>query len=122
MSYDLIFWKEVTPINEPPDRVCEMISNDEAIEGIAELPIDQIKMRFLEVFPDIDDNGAEMYWEGEESGFTLTWPPNPTNAIIAQCGYGLLESPQIMNQIIDIAHEFGCGLYDPQVGKRFEQS
>ena len=62
-----------------------------------------------------------MNWEGQGSYFNVTWPPCPTNAIMVSCGYKLLDSPDTMNQIIDLATEFGCALYDPHVGKRFDE-
>jgi len=117
MSYDLVFWRQIKPLPESPDRLCERIYQDEAIDGIAELPIEQIKARFAEVFVDIEVGGSQLWWEGPESAFVISWPPDPINALIANCGY----DEDTMNKIIDIANEFGCALYDPQIGRRFDE-
>src|SRR4051794_37934917 len=121
MSYDLIFWRELTPRTDSPRDVYNLLMEDQAVDGLAVLPIDQVKRRFTEAFPEIDDQGAQMIWEGAGSYFLLSWPPNPSIALIVNCGWPLLNSPDTMNRVIDVAHTFGCALYDPQTGERYEQ-
>ena len=121
MAYDLAFWRELTPAGDPKD-VYERLMDDEDVECLAALPLERVKQRFREVFPEIEDEGTEMTWEGAGSYFQLTWPPDPVNALLVSCGFKLLESPETMNQLIDTATSFGCALYDPQVGKRFLQT
>src|SRR4051812_36184861 len=121
MAHDLIFWRELTPRTDSPREVYNRLLADEDVEGLAVLPIDRVKRRFAEAFPGIDDQGAMMSWNGDGSYFQVTWPPSPTNALIVSCGWKLLNSPDTMNRMIDVAHAFGCGLYDPQTGERYEQ-
>ena len=121
MSYDLYFWREEKPLDLSPGEVCDLLADEQHVEGIVNLPIDQVKQRFAETFPGINDCLSYLDWEGEGSYFQVHWPPDPVNALIVNCGYQLLESPDTMNRIMDVAQQFGCALYDPQVGQRFEQ-
>lgn len=119
MSYDLAFWREITPAGQPSE-VYDQVIDDVDVDGLAALPLDQIKRRFTDTFPGIDDEGAEMTWEGDGSHFQLSWPPDPVNALLVSCGYQLPDDT--MNRIIEIANEFGCALYDPQTDERYPQA
>ena len=104
-----------------PDEVCNLLAEEQHIEGIVNLPIEKVKQNFAEVFPGINDCLSYLAWEGDDSYFQVHWPPDPVNVLIVNCGYKLLESPDTINRIIDVAHRFGCALYDPQLSQRFEQ-
>jgi hypothetical protein len=125
MSYNLYFWRETVAQYEAPDAVCARLCGDEEPEGIAWLSVAQIKARFADVFPEIEDSGTELAWEGARSYFQVSWPvgskPGHTLAVFVQCGYTLLQSPQTMNRIIDVARDLGCALYDPHTAQRYPQ-
>lgn len=119
MAYSLYFWREEKPLDLTPDEIAQQVSEDLTVEGLAILPLDEVKQKFAETFPGLDDGLSGLSWEGAGSYFEVSWPPDPVNALIVTCGYKLLKSPDTMNQIIDVAHFFGCPLYDPQTGERY---
>lgn len=125
MSYDLYFWRQPARFAIEPEKVMNMIAADQNVEGLTAFSVSEIKRAFAAEFPDIEDNGPQLVWEADEGGFDISWAMHPgadqTSAIIAACGHGLLEAPEILNRIIEVAAGFGCALYDPQVNQRFEQ-
>jgi hypothetical protein len=126
MSYDLYFWREIASSGARPEDVCALLCEEQEPEGLAWLSVADLKGRFAAAFPGIRDGGTELNWEGEESYFQVSWPvgsrPGRTLGIFVHCGYPLLESPDTLNRVIEIAGEFGCALYDPQTGKRYNQA
>lgn len=120
MSYDLWFWRQTKPLTLSLDEVCEELSLENEIDGIEMLPINRIKECLLSEFPDIDDQLSSMTWEGDGSYFDVTWPANRSHVSVS-CGYKLLENPDSLNRIIELMSKFGCALYDPQTGERYEQ-
>lgn len=104
-----------------PDAICQHLAKDELVDGIALLPIEDIKTAIIAAFPDIADGLTSMNWEGNGSYFELSWSVSATQ-ISLTCGYKLLQNPEPLNRIIDVMTRFGCALYDPQTGKRYPQS
>ncbi len=125
MAYSLYFWRDISRDDRPADALCERLCAEEDVDGLARLPVAEVKSRFLEAFPNIDDGLTELSWEGAGSYFQVTWPtgtkPGHTQAIFVECGYQLLQTAEVMNQIIDVANGLGCALYDPQTEQRYEQ-
>lgn len=125
MSYDLYFWREIATNNGSPESTCDQLGRDEELSGVAYLNVTKIKERFRNSFPNINDSGSQLEWEGVGSYFLASWSttsrPDETMMITVSCGFQLLESPESMNLIISVLQEFGCALYDPQTGERYEQ-
>jgi hypothetical protein len=125
MAYSLLFWRETSREIGSPESVSECLAADEEHASLAWLSVVAIKSKFATLFPGIDDCGCNLDWEGSGSYFQVTWPissrSQQTQAIYVECGYELLKSPEVMNRIIELAGEFGCALYDPQTGERYEQ-
>lgn len=120
MSYDLWFWRQTKPSGLPLDAVCSLLAEDKLIDGIAVLPIDEIRAALVAAFPDIEDGHTSMSWEGNGSYFEVALPVYGTHLAVS-CGYKLLAHPEPLNRIIDVMAGFGCALYDPQTGKRYTQ-
>jgi hypothetical protein len=118
MSYDLNFWKEQPGRKLDPQSTYERLSEGERVEGLEDLPIkkilDRVKTEFRQGWTQSDDES----WEtaDEERAFQVFTTPQ---FFRVDC-YGL--SDEEMTALIDIAAEFGCPLYDPQVGKRYDES
>ncbi|MEZ6137501.1 MAG: hypothetical protein R3C53_21645 [Pirellulaceae bacterium] len=121
MSYDLWFWRQTRPSELSPDAICQQLAGDKLIDGIALLPINDIKAAIISEFPDIQDGLTSMTWEGNESYFEVSWSVHAT-LISLTCGYKLLKKPEPLNRMIDVMAKFGCALYDPQTGERYSQS
>lgn len=125
MSYDLYFWRELTPQAPSPKTICEQLVQGEEPDGLAYLSVASIKQRFGAAFPQIQDEGTQLECEVSGSYFQVTWPvsskPAKTSGIFVNCGYKLLKSPDTMNRIISVANDFGCALFDPQTGERYQQ-
>lgn len=125
MSYALYFWRETAAQTDSTDALCNRLCEDEEVEGIAALPVAQLKSRFAQEFPGVEDNLTELNWEGAGSHFEVSWSPSSmpdyTLLVIVDCGYLLLRSPETMDRIVILLGEFGCAVYDPQTGERTRQ-
>lgn len=124
MSYDLYFWREEKDFKITPDKLAEILSKDQHIPGISTFDRKDICNAFQYEFPEIIANEIPMDWEGAGSYFQVFFTygqGKKVNSIIVICGYLLLESPETMNRIIDVCAKFGCALYDPQTGVRYNQ-
>ena len=120
MSYDLWFWRQTKPSGLSLDAICDQLGEDNMIDGIALLPIEDIKVAIVLEFPEIEDELTSMTWNGNDSYFQICWPVYPTHVSVS-CGYNLLDNPEPLNRLIDVMAKFGCALYDPQTGERYAQ-
>jgi hypothetical protein len=120
MSYDLWFWRQTRPSALSPDAICQQLAEDKLVDGIALLPIEEIKAAIVAEFPDIEDGPTSMTWEGNGSYFQVSWSVSASQ-ISVTCGYKLLKDPEPLNRLIDVMAGFGCALYDPQTGERYTQ-
>lgn len=120
MSYDLWFWRQTQPSELSLDAICDQLGEDNVIDGIARLPIKDIKAAIVAEFPDIEDGLTSMTWNGNDSYFQIYWPVFATYVSVS-CGYRLLENPEPLNRLINVMAGFGCALYDPQTGERYAQ-
>jgi hypothetical protein len=120
MSYDLWFWRQTKPSHLSHDGICEQLVEDKTIDGIAILPIEDIKAAIVAAFPEIQDDRTSMIWDGNGSYFQVSWTASATHVSVS-CGYKLLENPDPLNRMIDVMAGFGCALYDPQTGERYIQ-
>lgn len=119
MSYDLCFWRSWPDDESEPTVIYESLAEDSEPYGLVWLPVDAIKAQFLKVFPDIVVESTEMNWEGAGSYFQIHWAigskPGHTLGIHISCGHNLLDSPQTMRQLMSVARQLGCGVYNPQI-------
>ena len=119
MSYDLDFWryKHDAGGNANHQDIYERLSDGQRIDVLEELPIDEIMKRVNEVFSTggwkkLDD----LNWASENGAFQLY----TTSQLFRVDCYGMDGND--VNKFIDIASEFDCPLYDPQVGERYSVS
>jgi hypothetical protein len=119
MSYELVFWRQVAMMPISSKEIDESLRRDEIVEGLSELPVDDILSSVKEKFPSAARgfNGSQesLVWQSpnEEDSFRLTWS---IQHVRVDCRHvPLIE----VNLIVDIAARFGCPLYDPQTGERF---
>jgi hypothetical protein len=114
MSYDLNFWKQQPGSILDPQGVYERLSEGERVEGLEELPINRIMARIAETFTEGWERLDPENWESSQGSFQVSTTPQ---SLRVDC-YGL--TGEVMNLFIEIGQEFGCPLYDPQTGVRFE--
>lgn len=114
MSYDLDFWKYKPGIVMNHQDVYEKLSDGYHVDGLEELPIPQFLKRVKEVFlADGWEQLDELNYESDKGAFQIYTTPQ---FFRVDC-YGM--EGEDMNKFLDIASEFGCPLYDPQVGERY---
>jgi hypothetical protein len=117
MSYDLYFWREVPDQDIDIDRFSRELDDCMEFPGIVPVPVAEIKAAFREKFPDIQDLGATLDWEGAGSyfqvGFTFLDTRTVTRTSVF-CGYELLKSPASLELLRQVAQSIGCRIYDPQ--------
>jgi hypothetical protein len=116
MSYDLNFWKQVPDLTIDPQLVYGRLCEGERVVGLVELPIEAIVTRIAETFSDGWERLDPQNWESLQGAFQISTTPQ---SFRVDC-YGL--TGEIMNLFIDTGHEFGCCLYDPQTGVRFDSA
>jgi hypothetical protein len=91
------------------------------VQGLADLPVDAIVSAVQGVYRtavrEPNDDIEWLVWvsPNEQDSFQITWS---SQHVRADCRHVHTDD---MNQIIDIITDFGCALYDPQVGERFAQ-
>ncbi|MDB5344723.1 MAG: hypothetical protein JWP89_3100 [Schlesneria sp.] len=114
MSYDLCFWKQAPKAPADPQDTYERLIEGERVEGVSDLPADRILTRIAEIFTGSWERLDDSNWEREDCSFQVWFTP--------QCFvvYAYSVPGDDLNLLIDIGAEFGCMLYDPQVGERFE--
>jgi hypothetical protein len=99
--------------------VYESLCAHQPVEGLGDLPIDEILTTLQEVFPaaqrESTTSGDSLIWHGPhiEDTFTVTWS---AQHFIAACLHVQLDD---VNRIVAVATQYGCPLYDPQTGERF---
>jgi hypothetical protein len=112
VSYDLAFWKQVPGTPADHQTTYERVLEEERVEGLADLPGDSILARIAET--DGWERLDQYNWEAAQGAFQVWIGP--------QCfivhSYSL--PGEVLNLFIEIGVEFGCRLYDPQVGERYE--
>jgi hypothetical protein len=114
MGYDLNFWKQKPGVQLDPQFVYERLCEGEAVEGLEPLPSEPIFSRISNIFTDGWDRLDEFNWESANGSFQVSTTPQ---SFRVDC-YSVPE--EVMNLFIDIGNEFGCKLFDPQTGVRFD--
>jgi hypothetical protein len=121
LSYDLIFWRQNEGDERAPQPILEAFSEGAAVDGIPQLPVEDVLAKLLDAFPAAirEPNGSRewIHWTSPDgqSGFEVEWTPQ---YVWITCRP--LDADRA-NQMIDIANAFGCALFDPQTGARFSQ-
>jgi hypothetical protein len=115
MSYDLDFWKYREGVSLNHQGVYERLSNGEFVDGLETLPISAMIEAVKSAFsPGWEQTDSET-WDGGERGIFQVF--TTSQFFRADC-YGMEGDD--MNRLIEIGLQFGCPLYDPQVGKRYD--
>ncbi len=115
MSYDINFWKQSAGFSRAPQEIYEQLCDGKPVDGLVDLPVHEFLARIKAVFPGTTENAGTLDFDSENSGaFQVSWPPQHVRVDCYQM------PGEEMNKFIDIAAEFGCPLYDPQTGERFE--
>ena len=97
-------------------EACELLAGGNAVNGLEYLPIERIKSRITDEFSQDWQKLDQVTWEHNSAGLQLY----TTSQMV--CVYCSGLAGEDMNRIIDVLLEFGCPLYDPQVGQRFDSS
>jgi hypothetical protein len=114
VSYDLNFWKYKPGVSLDHQAVYEQLSEGEEVDGLEDLPIEELVARIGEVFSGWEQLDPLNYESPDGGAFPLF----TTRQFLRVDCYGMVGED--MNQFVDIGSAFGCPLYDPQVGQRFD--
>lgn len=115
MSMDLAFWKYEHPISLSHQQVYEQLCDGAEVDGLAALPCQQIRQSVSRQFAAWESPDPYNYEQPDGQGaFSIFMCRQGT---IFHC-YGMY--PNDLNALIDIMLSFGCPLYDPQIGERFD--
>lgn len=114
MSYDLDFWRYKTGVKLDHQKVYEQLSNGEQVDGLETLPVDKVLSRISQTFADWEKLDDVTFDGGDLGAFQVFTTPQ-----FFRVDCSGMDGDEI-NKFIDIGNEFGCPLYDPQVGERFD--
>src|SRR6266404_8221566 len=106
MSYDLNFWRYKPGVSLDNQKTYELLSDGQSVDGLENIPIDQIKKRVSEEFAKkgwerLDDDN----WESQKGAFQLFTTPQ---FFRVDC-YAM--QGEDMNIFIDVAREFSCPFF-----------
>ncbi len=113
--YEIIFWQYEEEIYLNHHEVYEHLCNEEAVLGLALLPIQTILNRINNVFVNWQKPDENSFQHGNEpGGFSIKTTPQ---SIKIDC-YGLKGTH--IDTLVSILDEFHCPLYDPQIPARYD--
>lgn len=116
MGMDLSFWRCKEGVDLPAGLVYQRACCDgQAVEGLEELPIDAIVREVEKAFPKWEQLDAHTYEKETGGSFQLFTTPQ---SFRVDC-YGM--NRQDMARISAILAGYGCPVYDPQQGVRFDR-
>jgi len=124
MSYDLYFWRQERSFESKPEQVIDLLAAETPVEGVVAFPRAGVRAVLRNYFPSTVDNDVSLEWEGAGSYFQIQFShatEKTVHLVIVNCGFELLKSEETMNRLIEACNSFGCALYDPQTGQRYEQ-
>jgi hypothetical protein len=114
MSYDLSFWRYERGVQLDHRYVYQQLSDGITVDGLERLPIDELLAEINQAFHGWEKLDDATFESSDRGSFQIYATPH----YLAVTCYGMRGDD--VNKFIEIAHEFGCPLYDPQVDKRFE--
>ena len=121
MSYDLAFWRQNETEQRLPVSLYSAFQDGQQVEGIPELPVDDFLASLMQAYPSAirEPNGSSEWivWTSLDSSsmFEVWWTPQ----YICVSMRPLNEDHA--HELIDLASDVGCALYDPQTDERFAQ-
>lgn len=114
MSIDIDFWKYKDGVKlNHADVYKRACCDNEYVEGLERLPVEEIRKKIAFEFKDWTALDNDNY-EKDGSSFAIT----TTNQMVRFDFYTIDRSD--MNRIIEIMLSYGCALYEPQIGARFD--
>ena len=120
MSYDLYFWRFKDEAANPPGkddayvRICHNLASGEATEGVEFLPVNEVESTIGKRLAVAGWSQDAQFWD--RKGVVIELYSSDRHVSISMRGKW---SGDDANMLIDIMKEFGCPLFDPQIGERF---
>ena len=120
MSYDLYFWRFEDEAANPPGkddayvRICHDLAAGEDAEGLASIPVNDVESVVAKKLAAAGWSGEAQFWD--RKGVVIEFYSYERHVSISMRGKW---SGDDANMLIDIMKEFGCPLFDPQIGERF---
>jgi len=116
MSVDLNFWKYQKGVDLDSATVYQnACCNNKMIEGLEALPIEDILKETAAAFPEWDCLDPYNYEREEYGSFQISTTPQ---TVRFDC-YSMKQAD--MKRFSEVLSKFGCPLYDPQQGVRFDK-
>lgn len=115
MSIDLDFWRVREGVSLDHAAVYRRACCDgEAVEGLEDLPVEEILRAVASAFPEWEASGALDYQREGRGSFQVSAAPR---MVRFDC-YGMERED--MRRFSALMAKFGCPLYDPQLEVRFD--
>ena len=120
MSYGLQLWRQVDDVTIPLKGLWAAFENGRIVAGVAPLDRDQVVEVLRSVFPQVQDGGHQLEWEGDGSYFQIDFTYQSTHevsSLLFSCGFSLPSAT--LARVFDFAWKMELSVYDGQVGKIF---
>jgi hypothetical protein len=110
MSYDISFWRESRPVGLSPNEAYRRLSRGKPVEGLAELPVEEVFAGLREAFGPFYEELSE--FETDDCSIEVSW---------SACHFRFDlrgDVDEAAGRLVALMAGFGCSPYDPQVDTR----
>jgi hypothetical protein len=120
MSYDLLFWRDSSPSDDEPEWVAGELDAGRRPAHVASLPVEDVVAAIVKELGNIEVNRPsggpiQLIWTAPDSSDCFICVPFDDYILLESHG----ATADILNRVLDVAHGFGCRLYDPQANTRY---
>jgi hypothetical protein len=106
MSHVIAWWKPTSGFAGSSEIVHRTLVAEQDVDGLADLPIRQMIDATKEHFPNCREVAGLLTWKGDDQAIEWTWS---YQTMRASAEHFRAEDREA---ILDIAHRYGCTVYD----------
>jgi hypothetical protein len=120
MSYGLHLWRQVENLTMPLDELWAAFEESRPVVGVAPLKKEEVVSALRSLFPEVQDGGHQLDWEGDGSYFQVEFTyqsEREISSVMFSCGFSL--PAKTLDRIFEFARKMELSVYDGQAGKIF---
>jgi hypothetical protein len=114
MKTMLFFWRQDPATALPPASIAAELHAGNEVEGLIDLPVQEILVQLKGAFPDAVEKAGELMWRKGEESFEATWSWQHVSF------HGTDLADDTRSRLIAVLEAYDCGAYDAQLGIRLE--
>lgn len=105
----LFFWREEAEQELPAASIAHELHAGNDVEGLIDLPVQEIIARLKEEFPAAVERAGELAWRQGEASFEATWSWQHVSMQVSNL------HEETRDRLIEVLLSFGCRVYDAQL-------